>query len=106
MINECLLFIRQRKVQFSSIEVIENQVIESEFTNLETDELYNLILSLPVGYRTIFNLYAIEGFTHAEIAQKLNISEGTSKSQLSRGRELLQKMVVKNGFDNLNQKQK
>ena len=106
MINECLLFIRQRKVQFSSIEVVENQVIESEFTDLETDELYNLILSLPVGYRTIFNLYAIEGFTHAEIAQKLNISEGTSKSQLSRGRELLQKMVVKNGFDNLNQKQK
>lgn len=106
MINECLLFIRQRKIKFSSIEIIENEVQEPEFTNLETDDLYNILLTLPIGYRTVFNLFAIEGYSHAEIAIKLNISEGTSKSQLSRARELLQKILVKNGFNNLNQRQK
>lgn len=58
--------------------------------NLEVEELLKLIQELPKGYRIVFNMYAIEGYSHAEIAKKLAISEGTSKSQLSRARAFLQ----------------
>jgi len=59
--------------------------------SLEVEELLKMIQELPEGYRMIFNMYAIDGYTHGEIAKKLNISEGTSKSQLSRARAHLQK---------------
>jgi RNA polymerase sigma-70 factor (ECF subfamily) len=59
--------------------------------SLEVEELLKMIQELPEGYRMIFNMYAIDGFTHSEIAKKLGISEGTSKSQLSRARAHLQK---------------
>ncbi len=62
----------------------ENPVIQ-----LNAKELAALIRQLPTGYQTIFNLYAVEGYTHAEIGQMLGISEGTSKSQYSRARHVL-----------------
>ncbi len=55
--------------------------------------LLEMIQSLPDGYRMVFNLYAIEGYSHDEISKKLKISVGTSKSQLSRARKALQKMI-------------
>ena len=58
---------------------------------LEVEELLKMIQELPEGYRMVFNMYAIDGYTHSEIATKLNISEGTSKSQLSRARAYLQR---------------
>nr|WP_310587939.1 RNA polymerase sigma factor [Lacihabitans sp. CCS-44] len=64
--------------------------------DFESDELMKLIQSLPNGYRTVFNLYAIEGYNHNEIAEMLGISEGTSKSQLSRARAILQEQLTKN----------
>ncbi len=64
--------------------------IDSE-KGLEVEELLKMIQELPEGYRMVFNLYAIDGYTHGEIATKLNISEGTSKSQLSRARAYLQR---------------
>jgi len=57
--------------------------------NLDAKELSELIRQLPTGYQTIFNLYAIEGFSHVEIGQMLGISDGTSKSQYARARHLL-----------------
>ena len=63
------------------------------FNQLETKELLNLIKSLPSGYRSVFNLYAIEGYTHKEIAALMDISEGTSKSQYSRAKALLQNKI-------------
>lgn len=60
---------------------------------LSTNELLEVINRLPEIYKVVFNLYAIEGYTHKEIAEQLNISEGTSKSQLSRARKLLQNML-------------
>ena len=54
-----------------------------------------MIDTLPLGYRTVFNLYAIEGYAHAEIAHMLGITESTSKSQLHRARALLQQLVTK-----------
>ncbi|MCP4124031.1 MAG: RNA polymerase sigma factor [Bacteroidetes bacterium] len=62
---------------------------------LELEDLQNMIKKLSPGYRTVFNLYIVEGYSHREIGEMLNISEGTSKSQLSRARYLLQKMIVK-----------
>lgn len=69
------------------------QVNEIAVENLATQDLLKLVQKLSPGYRTIFNMYVIEGFTHREIAEMLNISEGTSKSQLARARAILQKMV-------------
>lgn len=60
---------------------------------LQASELMKLVKGLPDGYRTIFNLYAIEGYSHKEIAGMLEISEGTSKSQLARARALLQQKI-------------
>jgi len=60
---------------------------------LEVSDLMKLIENLPVGYRTVFNMYAIDGYNHQEIAGQLGISENTSKSQLSRARALLQKRL-------------
>lgn len=96
MINECISFIRvKNKVKF----IEEINYIEESFN--ATDSQYNiedlqfLIDSLPEGYKMIFNLYCIEGFKHQEIAKMLNLSEGTSKSQLSHARKMLQENVVK-----------
>lgn len=66
-----------------------NSVIEK----MSAAELLIHIQQLPTGFRTVFNLYAIEGYTHPEIAELLNISEGTSKSQYSRARLHLQQMI-------------
>jgi len=64
-----------------------------DFAGLEAYDLLNMIMSLPPKYRMVFNLYAIEGYSHKEIGEMLRISEGTSKSNLSRARYILQKKV-------------
>ena len=66
---------------------------ENALEKLAADDLLQMIASLSPGYRTVFSLYAIEGFSHKEIAEQLNISEGTSKSQLARARYILIEMV-------------
>ena len=63
-------------------------------SDLAAADLWRLLAGLPVGYRTVFNLYAVEGFTHPQIAELLGISEGTSKSQLSRARHTLQRQIA------------
>ncbi len=62
--------------------------------HLEEEDLLKMIQQLPAGYRVVFNLYAIDGFSHKEIASRLGISENTSKSQLSRARVYLQKLLA------------
>lgn len=62
-------------------------------SEMSRDEILKLIQELPSGYRTIFNLYAIEGYNHREISAQLGISEGTSKSQLARARKTLQDSI-------------
>lgn len=61
---------------------------------LSTKELMKLIQSLPEGYRIVFNLFAIEGYSHAEIAEQLGINEGTSRSQLNKARRWLQERLT------------
>lgn len=65
-----------------------------DFAGLEAYDLLNMIMELPPKYRMVFNLYAIEGYSHREIGDMLGISEGTSKSNLSRARNILQKKVM------------
>lgn len=69
-------------------------VDESIYDVLDHQDLLDMVQSLSPGYRTVFNLYVIEGYTHKDIADLLGISEGTSKSQLARARTLLQKKVI------------
>jgi RNA polymerase sigma-70 factor (ECF subfamily) len=68
---------------------------DAGFDNMSADHLLEMIRRLPDGFRQVFNLYAIEGYSHKEIALMLNISEGTSKSQLSRARTFLQDKIMK-----------
>ena len=99
MINECLMFLRKKNV-FSIVTdtmAAEMPLQEEALDNLSAAEIFTMIVQLPVGYRTVFNLYAVEGMAHAEIALLMGISEGTSKSQLSKARSLLQKMLVQKG---------
>ena len=96
IINECISFIRvQKKVNF----IEDENYFEESYNNIESQfsvqDIQYLIDKLPDGYRMIFNLYAIEGFKHHEIATLLGISEGTSKSQLSHGRKMLQGNISK-----------
>lgn len=67
---------------------------DNAMDQLLEEDLLKLVQDLSPGYRTVFNLYVIEGYSHKEIADMLNISEGTSKSQLARARYILQKKVV------------
>ena len=74
--------------------VKEDMVPPEVFSSLSEEELIRLITSIPDGYRTVFNLYVIEGFTHKEIAEMLHIEEATSRSQLAKARRLLQEKVT------------
>ena len=106
MINECLMFLRKKNV-FSIVSDSAAEDIslpEEALDNLSATEIFNLIVQLPVGYRTVFNLYEIEGMSHKEISELLSISEGTSKSQLSKSKVLLQKMLLKKGIEYVKRK--
>ena len=96
MTNECISFIRvNKKIKFSEDENFFEEIhnnIESQFS---VEDIQFLIDNLPEGYKMIFNLYAIEGYKHQEIAAMLSISEGTSKSQLSNARKMLQGHITK-----------
>lgn len=75
----------------------------SALDTLAADDLLRHLAALPTGYRTVLNLYAIEGYSHSEIAQLLGISEGTSKSQLARARQLLAQRLSLANYKNLYQ---
>jgi RNA polymerase sigma-70 factor (ECF subfamily) len=100
MINHAINHLKARnKNMFSSINenallIADSSGIDEELANdLSPEEALNLLQSLPDGYRTVVNLYAIEGLSHKQISENLGISEGTSKSQLSKARVFLKKLV-------------
>lgn len=101
MVNESISQLRKdKKLNFISETVpitigIENTTQHSTYieTELETSEIQKMIDSLPDGYKTVFVLYAVEGHKHSEIAELLQISESTSKTQLFKARKMLQNMV-------------
>lgn len=98
MVNECLMALRKKSVFtiVSESAAEELSLQEDVLNNLSAVEIFHLVVQLPVGYRTIFNLHVIEGLPHSEIAGLLEIAEGTSKSQLSKAKNLLKKMLLQN----------
>ena len=101
-INECISFIRvQKKAKF----IEDENYYEERHNNIESqfsvEDIQFLIDNLPDGYRMVFNLYCVEGFKHQEISAMLGINEGTSKSQLSHARKMLQDNISKlKNYDN------
>lgn len=98
MVNESLMFLR-RKNNFRMVvdDEIEDVALESSvMEKIDAEELLGMIMQLPPGYRTVFNLNVIEGYEHKEIASILNISENTSRTQLAKARYKLQGLITKN----------
>lgn len=97
MVNMALNHYRQNKNSRNNIDIDDaGYVAESAHGVIESisaKELLLIIRELPSGFRNVFNLYAIEGYTHKEIANELGISEGTSKSQYARARAFIQKKL-------------
>ncbi|PLX23702.1 MAG: RNA polymerase subunit sigma-24 [Marinilabiliales bacterium] len=86
---------RIKNFLFEKEEIKEEAIQSDALENLQTQDILEQVSRLPDGARLVFNLYALEGFTHKEIAQKLNITEGTSKSQYNRARKLLMTWINK-----------
>ena len=96
MINECLMELRKKN---SLTLVSEDEAEEVSFNDPgleQIDAVYiiDAIKTLPAGYRAVINLFAIEGYSHAEIAEMLGINEGTSRSQLNKARRLLKQKLL------------
>ena len=100
MVNESISFLRKQKKIELFVEDVEIQYDYNDETDTEIDaeDIQRLIDNLPEGYKIVFVMYAIEGYKHHEIAELLNISEGTSKSQLFKARKLLKEQI--NKFNN------
>jgi len=97
-VNTAIEHFRRKTYQQSITEQHENSIEGKSLSvldNLGEKDILKLVQDLSPGYRTVFNLYVVEGYTHKEIGDMLGISEGTSKSQLSRAKVLLQEMVKK-----------
>jgi RNA polymerase sigma factor (sigma-70 family) len=103
-VNTCLEICRKNATIKSHLDELQkdstNFIVlsnsdDSVFQQLSAEDLIKKINQLPIGFRTIFNLYAIEGYNHEEIGIMLGISTGTSKSQYSRARLKLQEMITK-----------
>ena len=97
MIRESISFLRQyKKLEFQEDLGYETkEVFNNINSELEVAEIQKLIDELPEGYKAVFVLYAVEGYKHSEISEMLQISEGTSKSQLFKARKLLQERMTK-----------
>lgn len=96
-VTTALMYLRKKDaLKMSEDLTVANSIKANTYTQVENigyKELMNLVMELPTGFRTIFNMYAIEGYSHKEIADSLGISEVTSRSQFSRARALLQKKI-------------
>jgi RNA polymerase sigma factor (sigma-70 family) len=112
-VNVSLEALRKRSTMYVVQETELNHVEHASSNGLDAlqaEDILDLVASLSDGYRTVFNLYVVEGFSHKEIAEMLNINEGTSKSQLARAKMILQKKIetkmtfnITNKLSNYNQ---
>ena len=98
MVNTALENFRKNKAQKQNVDIANvGYFLKSDNdtgSTINANDLLKMIQQLPVGFRTVFNLFAIEGYSHKEIADMLEITEGTSKSQYSRARTHLQEMIL------------
>ncbi len=98
IVNTALDIIRKNKkfmndVEMDKVDYQLHSYTENAVDSLSAQDLLKVIQNMPPGFRTVFNMFAIEGYSHKEIAEELNISVNTSKSQYSRARTYLQKIL-------------
>lgn len=98
VINNCINHLRKKKLETKefdgNIDIEDHDISEAD---INVDVIHKAMEMLPDGYRIIFSLYAVEGYDHSEIAEIMNISESTSKSQYSRARMKLKEIIKTNG---------
>lgn len=96
MVNTCISYLRKKNlVDLSDEDFVFNDAATDNLENTSVEDIQKLIDKLPKGYKMVFNLFAIEGYKHSEIAEELGISESTSKSQLFKARKLLQENYIR-----------
>ncbi len=96
IVNTAIEHYRKKNNTYEIQDTHEESVTDRDISALDkmaAADILNMVKALPNGYRTVFNLFAIEGYSHKEIAEMLNISEGTSKSQYARAKGLLQEKI-------------
>jgi RNA polymerase sigma-70 factor (ECF subfamily) len=101
MVNESLMLLRKKQLLVFPGDVLENNELIDGFSieaEISAQEIIDLLNQLPNGYRTVFNLYVLEGYKHQEIADILEISINTSKSQLILAKEKLKQLLIKKGI--------
>ena len=98
VVNECLMVLRQKRNQhmYVSLDDVDVEIDPQVIDKMSAEEIWEVIQELPEGYRTVFNLYEIEGLKHREIAKALDISIHTSKSQLIMAKRELRELLKKN----------
>lgn len=98
MINECLMELRKNKIFHLNVDDYSSSISSNQEASqqIEEDDVMKLLDYLPEGCRLVFTLYVIEGYKHKEIAESLEITEGTSKSQLNLAKTKLKEMLSKN----------
>lgn len=98
-VNTALMHVRKKRMLFSDVELHNlteyRQSNDDVFSTIGAREIMKMVQQLPDGYRIVFNLYVVEGYSHKEIAEQLNISVNTSKSQLSRAKKMLRSVLEK-----------
>ena len=97
-VNTCLNKLKSKNTfteyQDYKHNVVDDEEFDEDFYQMKIDEIYQLMKEMPQQYKTVLNLYTIEEYSHKEIAQQLNISEGTSKSNYSRAKEWLKSRLL------------
>lgn len=102
-VNTCINYYHKAKNKHLLEDVQEKEYLAADMpdvlSQMSADDIYKLIAQLPTGARVVFNMFVIEGYSHKEIAEQLGLSEGTTKSQLNRAKELLkEKLTVISGY--------
>jgi RNA polymerase sigma factor (sigma-70 family) len=102
MVNTALDAYRKAKKHQSNVDVdsVSYMLDSNDFIveSINAEDLLKIIHSIPEGYRVVFNLFAIEGYSHKEIAEQLGVTESTSKSQYSRAKKMLRKLLIEKDF--------
>lgn len=99
-VNNCINFLKKKRIQFAELnEQVQQPIVEltsttvSDSTHLDVQKINRALFQLPDGYRIVFSLYLLEGYDHQEIANILDISVATSKSQLSRAKSKIKQFI-------------
>ncbi len=99
IVHTCINILKKNKKFMDSVDIIHASNIQLKEDTIpsimQAKQVVECIRLLPIGYRTVLNLYAIEGFTHKEIAEMLDIEESTSRSQYTRAKAMLENILIK-----------